>query len=175
MRVIRVRIQTTPEKKRGEIMSYETGVGVAFLAWTFFTVSAIVNLNSRMQRNRRKVGMRLSWLTMTPQPIDADEAQHSAFRKLLKFLLIYGTGLPFVLTSWLYVIYVLGVFLYRKNKDSGAPQGIREFRWKLRNTDMSFDQIVKEMIKAQDLPAEDFEKVRAELIEDMLQRGLRPS
>ncbi|MET3433556.1 hypothetical protein ABIC71_003058 [Herbaspirillum seropedicae] len=155
-------------------MSYETGVGVAFLAWVFITVSAVVSLNSRMQRNLRKVGMRLSWLTMTPKPIAQDEACYSATKVGLKFILLYGTGLPFVLGSWLYVLYVASLLIYRKNKDFGAPQSVREFRWKLRNTDMSFDQIVKEMVKTNDLPPEDFEKVKSELIFDMQQRGLHP-
>ena len=32
---------------------------------------------------------------------------------IMKFLLLYGTGLPFVLASWLYVAYVVGLLIQR--------------------------------------------------------------
>jgi hypothetical protein len=105
--------------------------------------------------------------------MSAEEANHSAFRKILKFLLLYGTGLPFVLASWLYVAYVVGLILYRRSKDSGAPQAVREFRWKLRNTEMTFDQIVKELMKVTDQNPADFEKVKADLIQELDEQGLR--
>ncbi len=152
------------------MFSYESGVWLAFLLWLWTVISAIVGLNSKMARNLNKIGQRLSWLTMTPKPISPEEANYSWIRKLMKFLLVHGIGLPFILTSWLYVTYSLGVLLYRKSKDSGAPQVVREFRWKLRNTDMSFDQIVKELMKVSDQDTAEFERVKSELLQELEDR-----
>jgi hypothetical protein len=132
-----------------------------------------VAINSRTNRNLQKIGQRLSWLTMTPKPMSAEEVSHSGLRKLMKFLLLYGTGLPFVLTSWLYVLYVVGLLIYRRSKDAGAPQAVREFRWKLRNTDMTFDQLVKELMKLSDRDPADFEQVKADLVRELHEQGLR--
>ena len=110
---------------------------------------------------------------MIPKPMSAEEVHHTTIWKVMKFLLLYGTGLPFVLASWLYVAYVVGLLIYRKSKDSGAPQAVREFRWKLRNTDMTFDQLVKELMKASDRDPDEFEKVKADLLRELDEQGLR--
>ena len=110
---------------------------------------------------------------MIPKPMSAEEVHHTTIRKVMKFLLLYGTGLPFVLASWLYVAYVVGLLIYRKSKDSGAPQAVREFRWKLRNTDMTFDQLVKELMKVSDRDPDEFEKVKADLLRELDEQGLR--
>ena len=155
------------------MFEYETGLLLAFLLWLWVTISAIVSINSRMNRNLQKIGQRLSWLTMSPKPMSPEEASHTTPRKVMKFLLLYGTGLPFVFTSWLYVLYVAVLLVYRKTKDSGAPQAVREFRWKLRNTDMTFDQLVKELMKVSDQDPSTFEKVKADLIQELHEQGLR--
>ena len=155
------------------MFSYESGILVAVLLWLWVTISAIVSINSRMNRNLHKIGQRLSWLTMIPKPMSAEEVHHTTIRKVMKFLLLYGTGLPFVLASWLYVAYVVGLLIYRKSKDSGAPQAVREFRWKLRNTDMTFDQLVKELMKVSDRDPDEFEKVKADLLRELDEQGLR--
>lgn len=105
-------------------------------------------------------------------PMSAQEANHSFFRKAVTFLLICGIGLLFVLTSWLYVAYVIGFVLYRRSRDAGAPQAVREFRWKLRNTDMTFDQIVMALMKISEQDPANFEQVKADLLQDLNERGL---
>ena len=105
--------------------------------------------------------------------MSAEETSHSPARKVMKFLLLYGTGLPFVLASWFYVAYVVGLLIYRKSKDSGAPQAVREFRWKLRNTDMTFDQLVKELMKVTDQDPTEFEQVKADLVHELNEQGIR--
>jgi len=155
------------------LFSYEAGLLVAFLSWLWVTISALISINSRMSRNLRKMGQRLSWLTLTPKPISPEEASHGVVRKVLKFSLIYGISLPFVLASWLYVAYVAALLLYRWRKDAGAPQAVREFRWKLRNMDMTLDQMIKEFMKVQDQDPADFDKVRAEVVAELRERGVR--
>lgn len=153
------------------MFSYESGVLVAFLLWLWSVVSALVLINSRMERNLNRIGQRLSWLTLTPKQMSAEEASRSAVRKIMKFVLIFGIGFPFILVSWLYVALAVGTLVYRKSKDAGAPQTVREFRWKLKNTEMTFDQLVKELMKVSDQDPSSFERVRSEMLREMKERG----
>ena len=152
-------------------MSYENGLAIAFMLWLVSMITTLVLINSRLERNLNKIGQRLGWLTLTPKAMDAEEMNRSAFKKIFKFLFIAGFGLPFVLLSWLYVAVFLGTFIFRRSKDAGAPQAVREFRWKMKNVDMSFDDIVREMMKASDQPIDEFERVRGEILEEMAGRG----
>jgi hypothetical protein len=155
------------------VFSYEAGLLVAFCLWLWITVAALVAINSRMERNLNRIGQRLSWLTLTPKPLSPEEIHHSALRKVAKFLLLYGTGLPFVLASWLYVAYVVALLIYRRSKDSGAPQAVREFRWKMRNVDMTFDQLVRELMKVSEQDPATFDQVKQELLNELQERGVR--
>lgn len=133
--------------------SYENGLALAFMLWLASTVTAVVLINSRLERNLNKIGQRLSWFALVPKSMDAEEMQHSMFRKIFKFLFIVAIALPFVLLSWLYVVLFIGSFIYRRTKDAGAPQAVRDFRWKLRNVDMSFDEVVWVKNSAGEIPA----------------------
>lgn len=155
------------------MFDYETGIGIAFLLWFASAVVLIVSINSRMNRNLEKIGQRLSWLSLTPKPMSASDQNRSPVTSILKFLLVIGLSLPFVLLSWMYVAIQASTFVYKKAKDAGAPQVIREFRWKLKNVDMTFDQVVKEGMKISEQPLEEFEKARVEILDQMSQRGLR--
>lgn len=153
------------------LLSYENGVSVAFMLWLASIVIILVSINSRYEKNLNKIGQRLSWLSLNPKAMDAEELERSMFRKIFKFLFIAGIGLPIVLLSWLYVAWFVGTNVYHRAKDAGAPQAVREFRWKMKNTDMSFDQIVREMIKASEEDPVTFEKVRNDLVQEMMDRG----
>ena len=93
--------------------------------------------------------------------------------KILKYLFIVGFGLAFVLLSWLYVASSAGVFMWNWSKNQGAPQVIREYRWKMRNIDMDVDTLVRETFKLSEKPPEEFEKFKAAAITDLEERGLR--
>jgi len=153
------------------MFSYEFGLLVAFGFWLWFTGAALIAINSQLERNLNKIGQRLSWLTLAPKPMDADERNQPAWRSVLKFVLLYGTALPFVLTSWIYVAYSVATFLYRLTKDRGAPQAVTEFRWKLRNADLSFDDLVRESMKASGQDVHEFETVRTGLRTELAERG----
>lgn len=157
------------------MFSYEFGLLIAFLLWLWTVVNALVLINSRLERNLNRIGQRLSWLTLTPTAMSAEDLNCSQLRKAAKFLLIFGTGLPFVFASWLYVALVAGTVMYRKSKDAGAPQAVREFRWKLKNTDMSFDQLVKELMKVAEQDPADFDKFKADMLYELEASGIRAS
>jgi len=163
-------------RKKGEgiavsLFSYEGGIVIASMLWLAGIVIMLVTINSTFERNLNKIGQRLSWLTLNPKAMDAEEMTHSTFRKIFKFLFIVGIGLPGLLLSWLYVAWFVGAFGYKRTKDAGAPQAVREFRWKMKNVDMSFDQLVRELVKVSGEDPATFEKVRNDLIQEMEDRG----
>ncbi|MCU4389900.1 hypothetical protein KTH73_04055 [Acinetobacter courvalinii] len=156
------------------MFTYEGGIFVAFLLWLFGFVRVILLANSKTQRNLKLIGKRMSYnLGMI---VDYDYNQESLFWKISKFLLFHIVlSLPFILLSWVYVLFVCGSFAYVFYKDIGAPQAIKEFRWKIRNLDMSFDQMIKETMKIDEQSPDDFEKIKKEMVEYLQQKKLNNS
>jgi len=144
-------------------MTYEDGIGVALLLWLFNAIMIVVNVNSRMNRNLNKLGQRLSWLSFSAKVMNRDDLTRPWWKSFLKYLLIVGFNLVFTLTSWLYVAAAVAMFVYSKSKDSGVPEPIRAYRWKLKNVDMSFDDMVREVMKLSEKPPEEFEQFRADM------------
>jgi hypothetical protein len=64
---------------------------------------------------------------------------------MIKVFFLLGTSIPFVLLSWVYVLYFVGIVLYNVYENLSAPDKIKEYRWKLRHMNMSFNQIFIEM------------------------------
>lgn len=154
------------------MFDYETGLFIAFLLWLYNSVMIVVSVNSRLERNLNRMGQRLSWLTLTPKSMDPNDLSRTTLSKVLRYLFIVGIGLPFVLLSWLYVALAVGSILYRRAKDSGAPQVVREFRWKMRNADLTFDQLVKELMKVAEEDSSKFEEFRTNIVNELQERGL---
>lgn len=152
------------------MFSYEGGLVVALLIWLFSTVMLIVSINSQFERNLNKIGLRLSWVTLESKPLDADDLCRSLVGKVFRFLLVVGIGFPFIFLSWLYVLFAVGFYIYKKSKDAGAPQSVKEFRWRLRNTDLTFDQLVKELMKLNGDDLAEFEEIRAQIISELQER-----
>ena len=155
------------------MFDYETGLLFAFLLWLYNVITSIIMINSRFERNMNKIGQRLSWLSMTMKPMDTDDEKRSALMSFLKFSFLQLIGLLFVLTSWLSVAMTLGQIIHRKSKDSGVPQNIKEFRWKMKNMDMTFDQVVKESFKLNEDPNTSYEDFKQAAINEMTERGLK--
>lgn len=155
------------------MFDYETGLLFAFLLWLYNVITSIIMINSRFERNMNKIGQRLSWLSMTMKPMDTDDEKRSALMSFLKFSFLQLIGLLFALTSWLSVAMTLGQIIYRKSKDSGVPQNIKEFRWKMKNMDMTFDQVVRESFKLNEDPNTSYEDFKQAAINEMTERGLK--
>lgn len=151
---------------------YETGVAVAFLLWAVGMVVLIASLHSTYERNLNKIGMRLSWAKMAPKEMSSDDLNQSWILKLTKATSVLGLGLVGALLSWITVVAQVGSFLYARVKDSGAPQAVKDYRWKMKNMDMSFDQIVVEIMKVTDQSPESFREVRDQMRQELLERGV---
>lgn len=138
----------------------------------FSSVMLIVQINSRMERNLNKVGQRLSWTTLRAEPLSSDDLKKSLFRKIFKYILIVGFTFVCTFLSWLYVALVVGSFLYKTSKDYGALQAVKEFRWKLRNVDLTFDQMIQEMMKLDNAGHATFEQYKEALQRELILKGL---
>ncbi|UGQ44952.1 hypothetical protein [Massilia endophytica] len=126
---------------------YETGLGVAFLVWLCNLILLLTKINSQAERNLRKIGMRHSWLTQTPKQRTASDAKRGILGTVGKFALIQSVALVSVILSWGYVLWAIGAILYAHAKDYGAPQEVKEFRWRMRNLDLPLDEIIRGMLK----------------------------
>jgi hypothetical protein len=165
------------------MFSYESGLLIAFLLFIYGTTNVFVQVNSRMERNLNKVGMRLSWLSLNPKEMTSDTDNPPFTKKLLKFLAIVLLGFVMIFLSWIQVFLFVAGFFYRFNKDSGAPAYVKEYRWKLKNVDLSFDGMAREMFTLAEKqgtvnPKSDEERemlfldFKKGIVDGMLNRGL---
>ncbi len=165
------------------MFSYESGLLIAFLLFVYGTTNVFVQVNSRMERNLNKVGMRLSWLSLNAKEMTSENDNPTFTKKLLKFLGIVLFGFVMIFLSWIQVFFFIAGFFYRLNKDSGAPAYVKEYRWKLKNVDMSFDGMAREMFTLAEkqgniIPKSDEEReilfydFKKGIVDGMLNRGL---
>lgn len=155
------------------MFSYEMGVGVAFLLWAYGAIMLVVSVNSRFERNLNRFGQRLSWLTLTPKAMGPEDQTRSTTAKIFKYLFVVGFGLPFILTSWLYALLAVGSIIYRLTKDAGAPQTVKEFRWRMRNQELTFDQLIKGLMQAANEDSNKFEEFKENLVHELDERGVK--
>lgn len=148
------------------MFSYENGLVLALILWVFGFIKAIYLSNSRTQKNLKKIGKRLS--VNLGLIVDYDYSNESIFWKILKFTLFNVViSIPFILLSWIYVAYFIGINVYFIYKDFGAPQSVKEFRWRMKNTDLTLDQMVRELMKANDNPSDDFDKLKNDILQEI--------
>ena len=114
----------------------------------------------------------MSWLTLTPKMMTSVDIQRSTTAKFFKFIFIVVWQGFFVFLSWINVLINLVAIIYRVSKDKGAPREVREFRWKLRNRDLTFDEMIREIIKVNGLNEADFEKIKQSKINDLIEVGV---
>lgn len=151
---------------------YEDGLAFAFLLWAYSVVSSIIQINSRFERNLNQIGQCLSWVTFTPRPMSASDYTRKWPMSCLKFAVIQCIGLVLALTSWLYVALFLWSIASRIWNDRGAPPAVKELRWKLRNLDMTFDDVAEAFFKAGAKEGVDLDQFKFELREELReQRG----
>lgn len=141
------------------MFSYENGLILAFFIWLICIGINIVQSNSMMQKNLNKIGRRIGYLGI----VEIDYTKQSLSYRAFKFILIdVLLPIPFLFLSWLYVAIVALMYAYNLKKDTGAPQLVKEFRWKLRNMDLSFDELIKALMIAEGQDLSEFDRVRDE-------------
>lgn len=153
------------------MFDYETGIFFAFLLWLYNAIMIVVSVNSRWERNLNRIGQRLSWLTLT----EAD-----GLRRPITIYCFENTQVPINRRNQPPLCpsrlaqrsTAIATIIYRRAKDSGAPQAVREFRWKMKNADLTFDQLVKEMMKISEDDSSKFEEFRTTIVNELEERGL---
>ena len=154
------------------MFSYENGVIVCILLSLYRAVSLLLLINSTYSKNLRRIGLRVRWSELTVVEIEKSDVNQSFLKKIAKFLTVIGVEWIFFATSWLYVLVNVGLIVYRYSKDSGAPERVKNYRWKMKNVNMTYEQVIKEHMKLNEMKEEDFEQVKKETIQSMEERGL---
>lgn len=116
--------------------------------------------------------MRLSWLTFTPKQMAASDVNRPAYRAILKFAIVYGISFVMIILSWLSVALSLATIFYQKSKDAGAPPEVKELRWKLRNLDLSFDEIIEGMAKTRGTSTDEMDLLKSQIRDEMRAIGI---
>lgn len=134
--------------------SYGTGVFIAAIIWFCQTVFLLVVINSRINKNLKRVGMRLSWVSLKPKTMTKKEMQGGKVWPAFKFLLLCGFGMAGIAAGWISVVLTTWLFLYVRWLSLGMPVAMREYWWKMKNLDMDSDRIISEMMKSQGIDPE---------------------
>jgi hypothetical protein len=133
-------------------------------------ITLLILINSTAERNLNKVGEAYSWLTLKPVAMSKYDFDRGISRSIGKFLVIAIWQGLFIFLSWLNIFLFAVLTIYKMSQDYGAPKEVKEFRWKLKNQDMTFDELILEIIKVKGLNKEDFEQLRSEMIEFVKER-----
>lgn len=154
------------------MFSYENGVILSALLYVYYLLNLLVSINSQLERNLNKVGERLGWLTLTIKPMRESDVKRTTVGSVGKFIFIVIWQGIFIFLSWVNVFIYIATVAYRISKDSGAPKEVKEFRWKLRNRDMTFDEIISETMKVKGIDESKFEEVKEEMVTGLRDMGL---
>jgi hypothetical protein len=165
------RVLHNRKNNKGGVM-YEAGVAVAFCLWLWGAVRIPILVNSTHEENLRKIGLRHSWWFGNLKPLTKKYLEGGVLKSLGRYLLIIGFGLPWIFLSWAQVVLAAGHFIYSLSKRYGEPQAIKEFRWRLHNTHMTFEQIADGFYQINGGIGQKEDFIR-ELREDLRERGLR--
>jgi diacylglycerol kinase len=156
-------------------MTYESGLFIAFLLWIYGLVMTLVSINSQMEKNLNKIGVRLSWVNQNAKDMTYEDVDKPFWKSVLKFLLLAAFGFVLMFLSWIQVAMTAGMIVWKWHKDSGTPQVIKEFRWKMRNLDLTRDQVIEELAKTDGIAPENYETYKQTLLQQMRERGLTVS
>lgn len=147
---------------------YESRVFVALVIAFIRFIFAFLTINSIISSNYALIGMRLSYLTLSPKQLTKAFQNQNLILKILKFSTIWII-IPLILIflSWLYVVYLLAIHLYHFSQFWGMPNDVKEFKWKIRNLELSFDQMA-ELTYIYSKPKDTtFEEFKSSIVENM--------
>lgn len=151
---------------------YETGIAFSLLLSLISGIRLALLLNSTLSRNLTKIGWRISWLSHQPKPIYAGEWSQSNYAPYAKALLLVVLGLVASVLSWLNVVFSAAQLWHGYAKDWGAPESVKEIRWKLKNIDLPRREIFRYMHSMVGDPSIELDKYIESMEEDMRERGV---
>ena len=147
---------------------YLFGLFVALLLCFWNIVNSYAAATPQVKSNLEKVGKRLNRLTLEPIDILYGERLPSKASDSFDFLLWWAVApLLLTITSWVYVVITLPKIVYKMINDFTAPKEVKELRWRLRNTDLEFDETIKLFMKAEGQDLAEFNQIREQLIKEI--------
>ena len=153
------------------MFTYENGILVNALISSIYSILLIVVINSTASRNLRHLGERYSWVDFSIKPMSESDFNRTPLKSAGKYFFVIALQIPTIFLSWLNVFLVALLTAYKLYKDAGAPNSVKDFRWKIRNIEMSFDEMVQALLEARGLKSEDFQTLRAEIIRTVKERN----
>jgi hypothetical protein len=127
---------------------YEIGVYFSLFYWLYQSIFLIILINSQMEKNLNKVYQRLSWSTFRTKQIESyDEVHPHIFKMIMKYIFIILVNLLLIFLSWVYLFYVFVNTMFNRYKRDGEPEVMKTFRWRMRNSNLSYEQILQELYK----------------------------
>lgn len=156
-----------------DFFSYENGLLVNFLFIAYNYVNLLIQKNSIFERNLNKVGLRLSWTSLSAKEYYIDESRFSFIKKIIKFIFMFVLDVAFAMLSWLGIAIRIIMIIYFYNKRFGMPTKLKEYAWKLKNIDMSFHQLILAGMEANNVDESQYDSFSNEVLEGMRERGFK--
>ena len=66
---------------------------------------------------------------------------------IMKYIFIISLNLLLIFFSWVYLFYVFVNTMFNRYKQDGEPEVMKTFRWRMRNSNLSYEQILQELYK----------------------------
>lgn len=147
------------------MFSYENGLLISFLLYLYQMITVLMTINSTAEKNLNKIGERHSWLTLKAKPMSKDDFNRPFYKSILRFLFIALWQGIFIFLSWVNIFLFVCLTVYKISQDYGAPREVKDFRWKIKNQNLTFDELIYEIIKLRGMDKESFEDVKGEMIQ----------
>ena len=127
---------------------YYWGIWISCFYWLYQSIFLIIMINSQLEKNLNKVYQRVSWFTRSIKPIQSlDEINPPLFKSIFKYLFLVLFNFCLIFLSWFYLFYLFINTMFNRYKQEGEPEVMKTFRWRMRNSDLTYDQIMEELYK----------------------------
>jgi hypothetical protein len=149
---------------------YLVGCAVAFVVGIICLFIRIFSGLTAYSYNLRKIGLRISWTYGSLKEISENDMGNNFLGFILKLVLSVIACACNSITSWIIVIVIPFIVLWRLAKSIGVPRDVRDARWRLRNLLMDFDGVFRNL-KAIEGKVE-YSQDRTELLNSLRDRNL---
>jgi len=152
---------------------YLVGVLIMLIYWVFQSIWLIILINSMYEKNLNKIYQRISWSTYRIKLIESlDELRTPKYKKIFKYILVISISFLSVFLSWITVFFTIIGIYFIHYKSLGRPECVKNYHWKLKNIDMTYDKIIEEKYKGEkelgmtELSFEDYKEWYEEITSD---------
>jgi hypothetical protein len=152
---------------------YLYGLCASVLIWAANVAKLLYRPKSLRERNLHRIGLRTSRVSTQLKFLYGSDLSQSRSITLAIFWAIVLGEMLLLLGSWLYVAWWAAWRVRTFANDYSPPREVMDYRWKLRNMDMPFDQHVRESIKANGGDLSKFAEIHSDTLALMRRHGLK--